>query len=178
MSSELLVGNPKNSSDFIKNYGALGAFVILVLKAPLIEEVLFRSWVIPSKLNIFSSILIFSYFLIVYLFNEKIHNNIILVNIWLVINGLFISSFLDREMCSRACNYSNIFIIISGIIFGVSHLINFDLSKCQWYICVPYIFPQIFSGIIFGIVRYKYGFWYVVAVHSMINLTSFLAGFF
>ncbi|WP_374755206.1 CPBP family glutamic-type intramembrane protease [Dyadobacter jejuensis] len=66
-------------------------------------------------------------------------------------------------------------ILTSGVIFGLVHLTNYNFSIDTWYLCLPMVLPQIFSGILLGTVRCFYGFSFSVIIHMLLNSLSLFA---
>lgn len=59
--------------------------------------------------------------------------------------------------------------ILSSILFGLIHIINYELSESHLKYILVITSPQIFTGFILGFIRLKYGFWYGVLNHSLYN---------
>ena len=83
----------------------------------------------------------------------------------------FIEELIFRYPLQKVKNkqYRIILYIVSSLLFGFIHIINYDLNESH----LKYLFiitsPQIFTGFVLGFIRLKYGFWYSVLNHSLYN---------
>jgi hypothetical protein len=167
-----------NSGDFIKANGLWLSVFSMVVYAPLIEELGFRFWLkfTPHSLGISLGALAiiltkhFTVFFTLEWFALSVCNFIVVYFLSKYISSMFIVS-------NFAFNSTSLY-FFSSISFGVAHLTNYDLTKYNWVVCLPLIFPQIFTGFLFSHLRVKYSFKESVLLHSLINLSSWMAALF
>ena len=167
-----LLPEMKGASRAIEFYGLVKSFFIVLIWAPIVEEIAFRLWIVYSLKKMLISLLALC--------------SIVLLNLFVYYENYILLFFVIFLFYLASINVKNIFssisklnikyrIVISGFFFGLIHLMNFELDKFPWYVCVPLILPQIFSGIFFGYIRVRNGFRYNLTLHFLINATSYLA---
>jgi len=168
-----LIPAMKGAGQVIEIYGLAGSFFILLIWAPVIEEMAFRLWIVysPEKLlkSIIALMLIILLNINIYYKSSFLLSLIMVLTIFIIVNKLKIifPAKLNLDIKYR--------IILSGISFGFIHLMRFELDVFYWYTCIPLVLPQVFSGIFFGYIRVRNGFRYNLTLHFLINATSYLA---
>ena len=156
-------------SEFFREEGKLNGLIILLVWTPLSEEIIFRLWLRPRKEYLFLSFLMTFFFLI----RTEDHLQIICAAILLFCIVLRAKHFL--LFCKNIEFNTQYFYVFSALLFGVAHFVNNNLPARYWYIILIGVTPQVFTGLVFGHARLKYGFWYAVTAHGLINLTSAIA---
>jgi len=149
-------------------------FFSAVLVAPLLEEGIFRLPLSPSKKNLLFS-LCFCLASLIY-FNKNI-DAVIIMSIFIM--------FLLFPICNRRIlhkfqkyilnNYKFTFYFIATL-FGTLHIVRYSLLNDNWLLNVfalLLILPNIFSGIFFGYIRIKQGFFCAIIFHCMVNSVHF-----
>lgn len=145
-------------------------FISLVLFAPLVEETAYRYQFIKGK---------FIYFTIIWscLFGFINMDNPIITISTIIINviSFTIYFFLKKDKLPM------FIIIIYTILFGVSHIINYEISEPEnvlWYSYIFMFLPQIILGLCLIYIRINYLFRYSILYHSSYNFIIFLLHIF
>ncbi|CAA7197320.1 CPBP family glutamic-type intramembrane protease [Chryseobacterium potabilaquae] len=165
-----------NKMELISN-----SFFFSVLLGPILEETLFRLWLVYSKVNLSITI---SYLLLwiaalafdIYWF-DTIKLVIYFILSFIVLFTLFFFIFKKYES-EKLINFwkknQKVFITISSILFGVIHIWNYtDSNNSICYYLITFS-PQIFSGFILCYLRVRIGFGASVATHSLNNFIPFI----
>ncbi|MCY4781213.1 CPBP family glutamic-type intramembrane protease [Sphingobacterium sp. UT-1RO-CII-1] len=154
-------------------------FLIVVLFAPFIEEVIFRLWLSLKPLHISIAVVTLALYL---LFVTEIY---IIFNLrWLFILSIAIMvaiilyKVLDQfPLSDMVVKYipKKILGIISAVLFGLLHMVNFiPLNNDIWFFYPLYVLPQTVLGFFIVTIRFKYGFGYAVLFHSFTNLVALI----
>lgn len=152
-------------------YGAFITFLITVLIAPIIEELIFRLSLkhTPFKLYLSSLLGVCFYFNDIYLLNFKLNNlifSLLLISIlFLIIKFAIVKySILENKKNLRYYSY------LLAVLFGMYHfkmIININYFSIFIYL---YIIPKIILGIFLNHIRLNYGMRYNIIMHMFINL--------
>ena len=146
-----------------------------VFIAPILEEILFRSWLKWSKQNItilivtLISVVVFSFF------GHRFQYSWIMLIMLLIVVALIylLKNIKDEPFIDKHFNY---FYWISSIAFGLVHVSNFTGNI--WYL-IGFSFilgsPQILGGFILGYIRMNYGLRYSILFHFLINSSLLLS---
>jgi hypothetical protein len=152
-------------------------FLIIVLIGPFFEEILFRLPLRLEKSGIALSASIIIYQLLVEHFftfefnNPDSYGN---VAIALIVFLLVLKFFPDSWLLMIKQKYSYYFYFVA-IAFALIHVTNFAPYNSNVLLFYPlFTLPQFLMGLSIGFVRMEYGFFYGVALHSLINLPSVL----
>lgn len=157
------------------------SFYFFVLLGPLLEEVLFRLWLVYNKINVSITIaylilwingLIFH---IHWFYTTKLVIYFILLFIFLFTLFFFLLKKYEGE---KLINFwrknQKIFIIISCFLFGALHIGNYAVtSNLIMYSFITFA-PQIFSGFILCYLRVRLGFEAGFVAHSVNNFIPFI----
>ena len=146
-----------------------------VFAAPIIEEILFRSWLKWTKRNIY--ILIITLISVVGLsfFRHRFqHIYIMLILLLLVVALIYLLKNIKVE--PFIAKHFKCFLWSSSIVFGLVHASN--CTGNIWYI-IGFSFilgsPQIVSGFILGYIRMNYGLRYSILFHFLVNSSLLLS---
>lgn len=158
-------------------------FFYPVLLVPLIEETVFRLWFVYSKIKLSLSISVLLPYMIFYLaryvFNTEWGNlylvsNLASVCIIFPLIFFILKRYEDREIIFFWKKNQKKIIIISSLIFGLSHIVNYTITPSVILFSPILFLPQIFAGFIFSYTRVRIGFVAGVASHSLYNFTIYL----
>lgn len=170
---ESIRGLIKQGQEKIVNY----PFYLVVFLGPFVEELLFRLALRLGKLNVAVFLGIFIYFIfggpiskfdiynIYYLY-------LILISLTVSVISYFYLSikniiFLEQKKCWL--------IIFSIVLFGLIHIYNIKILHWQLILFYPFfVLPQMIMGYFITILRLKYGFFWGLSLHVLINASSFL----
>lgn len=147
-------------------------FIIVVILAPICEEVIFRLSLIFDPLYIALSISTLIA-LIVYKLTNVIFFIISFFLIFFLINRLA-SIFKSILFLFWKKNFKYIFYTLS-LLFGLVHISNYEfVGVTQYFIALILVFPQIAVGFILSYTRlfYEKGFFICIIFHVLMNLIS------
>ena len=163
------------SQNKIKGY--YGFFLVVIL-APLVEELIFRLILVPKRRNIAIFTFVFSFLIL----NKTYYVNKIdwLLLVSLVVSGLL--SFLVFKLLKRNSKIETaigkrqkIITMVSVVLFGLLHIANIENLHWELALLYPvYALPQMILGYVSSVQRLKLGFVWGLLFHSMINLMAFL----
>ena len=157
--------------------GYYGFFLVVIL-APVVEELIFRLILVPKRRNIAIVTFAFSFLII----NKTYY----LIEIdWLLLMSLAVSgllSFLVFKLLKRKPEIETVIgkrqkitTIVSVVLFGLLHIANIENLHWELVLLYPvYALPQMISGYVCSVQRLKLGFIWGLLFHSMINLMAFL----
>ena len=157
--------------------GYYGFFLVVIL-APVVEELIFRLILVPKRRNIVIFTFVFSFLII----NKTYY----LIEIdWLLLMSLAVSgllSFLVFKLLKRKPEIETaigkrqkIITMLSVVLFGLLHIANIENLHWELALLYPvYALPQIILGYVSSVQRLKLGFIWGLLFHSMINLMAFL----
>ena len=168
---KLMIESQKN----IKGY--YGFFLVVIL-APVVEELIFRLILVPKRRNIAIFTFVFSFLVL----NKTYYINKIdwLLLVSLVVSGLL--SFLVFNLLKRNPKIETaigkrqkIITMVSVVLFGLLHIANIENLHWELALLYPvYALPQMILGYVSSVQRLKLGFIWGLLFHSMINLMVFL----
>lgn len=155
------------------NHYTIDFILKALLFAPILEEFLFRSILIPKNKYLLIFVFSISFFIM-----RKMHVD-------LVIN-IMTSSFLCVLLYLSKLNINPIFynkyykaiVYISSISFGLGHILNYELTPAILLLSPIIILPKIFSGFSLAFIRVKFGLIYVILFHSLHNALPFIIKYF
>ncbi len=157
--------------------GYYGFFLVVIL-APVVEELIFRLILVPKRRNIAIFTFAFSFLII----NKTYY----LIEIdWLLLMSLAVSgllSFLVFKLLKRKPEIETVIgkrqkitTIVSVVLFGLLHIANIENLHWELVLLYPvYALTQMISGYVCSVQRLKLGFIWGLLFHSMINLMAFL----
>lgn len=165
-----LTDNIKRDMDF----NSLKWIIVVVILAPFVEEILFRSLLKFTKQNL----ILFSTILTAVIALEIFTSSILLAS---VLSFTLLAILLTTKICSisKVAAFINsrfkYFFYTSAIVFGLLHALNYGGS---WYIILLFSFilggRQIVGGFILGFMRMNYGLIYSILFHMTINTITLL----
>jgi hypothetical protein len=153
------------------------SFLIIVLFGPLYEEVIFRLPLKLEKVGIGISVgLIFYRLLVKHIFIFEFADPYAYVKVVMaLIVTLLIAKFLPIVWLTYLKKNYFYFFYLIAIIFALVHVGNFDYYNNSVLLFYPlFTLPQFLMALLIGYTRIEFGFFYGVALHSLINLPSFL----
>lgn len=152
-------------------YGTLITFLITVLIAPIIEELIFRLSLsfTPFKIYLSTFLGVFFYFNDVYLLEIKLNSFIIslliITILFLIIKFVIVKyNILENKKNLRYYSY------LLAVLFGMYHfkmIVNINYFSIFIYL---YIIPKIILGIFLNRIRLNFGLKYSIIIHMFINL--------
>ena len=154
-----------------------GKFLLILFVVPFVEEILFRLPLRLEKIGIGLSFSIITYRLLVEhslmfdLYDPYAYAKIALAIIPCLLTVRF---FPDSWLVAIKKRYSYYFYFIAAT-FALVHVTNFAPYNNSVLLFYPlFTLPQFLMALVIGYVRMEYGFFYGVALHSLINLPAIL----
>lgn len=170
------LSRPDVNDDFAEMMKSSYFFIGAVILAPLIEEILFRSWLgAVWGVLLVLPLLLWGVVLIVFLQDKALSQSLDLA----IVIGM---SLLIGAYCIQYCRTASVegrhkaalqsifpFIFwVTAIGFGALHLSNFENSDLG-PLSVLIILPQLFMGAVLGYLRMRFGLLCAVAFHAAYN---------
>jgi len=155
--------------------------LIISIFAPITEECIFR---LPLKLTFVNSLLFLTSLLYV-LLHKHVDNLFFLLGSLLLF--FIISYYSFRNRVSFLDNikifserYFAIIFYTQVFAFGFIHLFNFNLNYSYFYLFPFFVIVQLMMGCFQGYIRvkYKYGIFYCILIHIIINTVFLLPQLF
>ncbi|URD60515.1 CPBP family glutamic-type intramembrane protease [Sphingomonas sp. KRR8] len=146
------------------------AFTLLLgaLMAPLMEEVLFRSWLDGKRRHITFFLMVLLTFGVFWKFGAM-DQPLLAIGLALVL--LLVGAALvwraDRTVPQWFVRLFPAIFYLQAIAFAGSHFSNYPLDR-PWLL-VPFVLPQLVAGLIFGFARVRYGMWANLTLHASSN---------
>ena len=161
----------------VKDYFGHYSLAIMVLAVPLIEETIFRLALNLKKISLSIAIALLCFRL---LGNSFIRIDYQAITYWLSAAGsigvLFaLYYFIPQDYLKKIGSkfFKNIY-YFSAISFGLVHILNIKPFRPELILLYPlFVLPQIIMGFFFGNIRMQRGFVWSVALHGLLNITSF-----
>jgi hypothetical protein len=154
------------------------ALLSSVLVAPLSEEIYFRLGLAPNLLFFFISLFLSTVQYAPKLFADLFSDASLFVGanvlFYLLLSAGICLFFWVRERLGH--RYADFFkrrvgwyYYLGALFFALAHLGNYA-QQPLWWAVIFLIFPQLISGLAFGYLRIRLGFWYGVLGHTLTNL--------
>lgn len=172
----------------ISHKGLLYNVFTYLLFGPTIEELGFRLGLKYSSIN-FSIMTSCSIFFLLTIFYfptsedvESINNFIVSITIALIFGLIIFFSLkylkeVDRWMADFWIYHKRSIFYFSVFLFSCFHFFNFELDLKTLLVMPLVTLPQSMYGIIFGFIRLKYGIFYSILLHSLVNFLAFTPTF-
>ncbi|MDE5439540.1 CPBP family intramembrane metalloprotease [Elizabethkingia meningoseptica] len=153
-----------------KEIANVGFFKVAIL-VPIIEEILFRLILKPSKINITIFSLFFSFYMLngnfTHIDFDKISTYVsfflsVCIGCIFYLKGGYYIDFIQINI--------KYFVWISIILFGLAHVSNISPLYYQLILFYPvFIIPQLIIGYFITNIRLKFNFFWGVLLHCLVN---------
>lgn len=144
-------------------------FLLLVIYAPLIEEMIFRFGITKKRYKLYILILASFLYIIIPLTNGKFLFSTAILIYPIIQVTLF--KFLKGKPY-----YLKLSIVVSAIYFGLIHIFNFNHDLMDSIISYAImIIPLMVFGYTFGNLRVTLGIKYAILAHMVLNFIGFLS---
>lgn len=157
-----------------KAMGIRSALISAVIWAPLFEEPAFRLILKFSRSRWNFSLLL----LVILLAAISVYLMLIGLAIWVVLGILLMNRYFYSKFLFGYLKYKPVIFWAIVLLFGFFHLPNFDLNLLPFYLYPLAVLPQLIAGVIFGLVRIRFGFWYGILLHAFSNTIAVLMTFY
>ena len=153
-----------------------GWIAAIVLGAPLIEELIFRSWLSGKPGHVLAAAIMlagaaFAAAMGAAYVGEQAETSVALALIGAAVLGALALFLLRRRAPMgwfRAIFPGLFWLVTLG--FGFMHLTNYEAASLA--ILLPLTLPQIVAGTLFGYARVQYGLWAAILLHAAHNGTA------
>ncbi|WP_158624934.1 CPBP family glutamic-type intramembrane protease [Gynurincola endophyticus] len=145
---------------------------------PLFEETLFRLSLVFKPIYLALSAACFGYYLSTkIIFNSRLtlidDTFLYRIGISILLGSLMLIILSNQQLKNRLRSvWTNKFHVIyytSAIVFAWLHLLNFELNYTNILLTPILTLPQLFSGLVTGYLRVKFGFLYPLLFHVFTN---------
>ena len=162
----------------------IGWVLLIVLGAPLYEEVAFRSWLSgrPHHLAALGAFIGGAFLTSVvagaFGFGEgDAAHGAAMIGVMALVVGLVLAAITWWRIPARPPfrwfkRFFPLLFALSSLGFAAIHLANYEEGALRYLL--PLIVPQLIAGTIFGYARVTYGFWAAVLLHTLHNSTAML----
>ena len=163
----------------------VGTALLIVLFAPLIEEILFRSWLSGKPGHLFVIPVLIVALLLGPALIQFVALQILTLQgggslpgpvafgiaaaFFIAIAGAGAYKWRGRPPYRWFSKLFPLFYAISTIVFALVHVFNFPTASV--WVVLPFVLPQLLAGSIFGFARVTYGLWSSILLHTIHNAT-------
>lgn len=172
--NKLQITNIQSHNQELYSNGFWHGFILLVITAPIIEEILQRSYLKSFVWN-YTLVPINSGLILIFLFQIRGIYLLILFPILLVMSNIIYSRITNYRRAkivhqkSYINNYSWYF-YLSALSFGVMHIGNYESAYFIPFLHILLVLPQIFGGLMLGYIRIFMGLRWSIYFHALHNL--------
>ena len=143
---------------------------LVIIGAPVMEELIFRSWLSGKPAHVFAWLSIaFTFGIMVLIASETTIVPIVLVGAGLVGAVLSLVLFWRKPPMRWFAKGFPVFYWLSVLSFALVHLANFEEGGAVLFALV---LPQFVLGTLLGYVRTRIGLWAAIALHAAHNATA------
>lgn len=155
------------------SYGLFFKLIQLLLITPIIEELIFRSPIRYSKAGFLLTLAALFYAIIISTTKESAFKWIIIcISILIVGYSFFYKKTIEK------ITYEKWAVIISSIIFGLFHFVNFEVFEIEiWYYYIYKLFPLMILGFFLAKIRLESSIAFCIIAHSIFNIPPFIIKF-
>ncbi|WP_114229109.1 MULTISPECIES: CPBP family glutamic-type intramembrane protease [Sphingomonas] len=168
---------PPQFSD-LTTHGPVFTLLMGALLAPVLEEILFRSWLDGTRRHITFFLMVLLTFGAFWKFGVQAQPLLAIgVAAALLVVGALLVWHAETSVPRWFARYFPAIFYLQAVAFAGSHFGNYPLDRL--WLLVPFVLPQLLAGLIFGFARVRYGMWANILLHASSNavfLTLMLAG--
>ena len=166
------IGDNNVVAETLDQFPFITAFLVAVIAIPLIEEIVYRLWIKPSK-----PIFVIGFFIFI-IFNLPLIPGIqnlspfllILLSFVAFISLMYTSIWVDKQKLEKILLENLRFIVyFTAITFGLIHIFNYENIGNFWWLTPILILPQLIGGFTLGYLRLKLGFVWGFFGHALYN---------
>ncbi|RUT72821.1 CPBP family glutamic-type intramembrane protease [Ancylomarina longa] len=162
----------------VLNFGGKELFIRAVIIAPFIEECLFRLLLKPKLKNLICYAIVIPIPIVYLLWRDYYFLSSVIMLIECI--ALFIIIKPKHRLIRvqrKFIKYIPYIFYLFMLSFGLLHILNFTFTKISFWIVLIsplLVAPQIVLGSILGFIRMRFGFFYSVLFHTLVNLIGTL----
>jgi membrane protease YdiL (CAAX protease family) len=144
-----------------------GWLAIIIVAAPLGEELIFRSWVSGRPGPVTAAIALAIGIAVAVISGPQAHPILLLGSLGIaVIVAIGLLIWLrKRPAFAFFSRHFAWFYIASAVLFALAHLGNY--GQAEMLILLPLVIPQLIAGLVFGYARVTFGLWSDMLLHMM-----------
>jgi len=149
-------------------------FLKIVIISPILEEFFFRSVLKPKK--IFLSLFLFSLFIFIFrIFEYKwIVSCLVSATLIILISFYLLKFEINRNVLNMYFKNYRLIVYVSSILFGLIHILNYNLTLPIILLSPIFFLPQIIAGFAYAFIRTKFGLILSIFSHSFYNLSLYM----
>ncbi len=153
--------------------GPLPALLLVSVVAPILEEYYYRFYldkIVGNLVLMFINIITLAY--IFFSITTTLLTTYIFITLIIIftLQKLLIKKYaFRRNILLFFKKYFFIFFYLSALTFGLLHVNNYQICNKHSVLIIFLVLPQLFSGLVFGYARLKYGIWTSILLHFAIN---------
>lgn len=155
---------------------SIGTVALVVIAAPLLEELGFRSWLSGRPGHLLATGVLAGSGLAAVMLAETTTGDAAEASVGLaMVAGLILAVIAIVVLRGRAPlgwfkALFPVFFWLTTVAFALIHLLNYQEGALA--ILLPLVLPQFFSGAIFGFARVEYGLWASILLHALHNASA------
>lgn len=149
----------------------IGVGLLVVIGAPVMEELMFRGWLSGRPSHVFSVGAIALGLTLTWVFRQTETNAALVFSILGIFAGFLALVFLHKRPPMRwfTALFPGMFWLAASA-FALIHIANF--SEGSILMLLPLVLPQFVLGTLLGYVRVKIGLWSAILLHAAHNATA------
>lgn len=152
----------------LTSHGALYTLLTGALFAPLLEEILFRSWLDGKRRHIVFFLMVLLTFGAFWKFGVQQQPLLAIgAALVLLVVGAVLVWRAEKTVPGWFVRFFPAIFFAQAVAFAASHFSNYPLDR-PWLL-VPFVLPQLVAGLIFGFARVRYGMWANLLLHAGSN---------
>jgi len=171
-------------TDFILENSIFEILLFSSVIAPIIEELTFRAYLKPTRVNFAVSLSLIAIIAVKvllpipeWLFTSTEFSGLLSYVVAIpVLTGCiaYLLKFLPyrKKLLALYHRYYIFVFYMSALLFGLVHITNFNNFKESWYLIPLFVLPQIFVGLFLGYIRAKLGLLWAFLGHMLHNYVS------
>ena len=146
-----------------------GWLAIIIVAAPLGEELIFRSWVSGRPGHVWAAVALLAGVGLAFLSGPQAHPILLLGSLLLaaIVAIALVIWLRKRPAMGFFSRHFTWFYLASALLFALAHLGNY--SQGTMLILLPLVVPQLIAGLVFGYARVTFGLWSDMLLHMMHN---------
>ncbi|MEO1488392.1 MAG: CPBP family glutamic-type intramembrane protease [Pseudomonadota bacterium] len=150
---------------------------VIVIGAPLTEELMFRSWLSGRPGHLIAGLLIGASIVALPALTAATPGNDVYVSAALgAVLAICVFSLWRWRRSPPFKWFSRLFPVIFWLValsFALIHLINYEAASLL--VLLPLVIPQLIAGTLFGYARVQYGLWASIMLHALHNGSAVVA---
>ena len=163
---------PHAMDDVMKEFSFGIVFLLAVIVMPALEELTFRLWLMYSPLYFIVSVWLIAMFLSTSFLQVELPfagYTVLGVAALITILMLTFRDATEDGLVRLYTNYYGWLFYGAAALFGVVHLVNFDVDARILLMAPLLVLPQLLLGMVLGYLRLRLGLVWAIALHAVYN---------